>query len=342
MKKLLIRILVFLALIVVMNWVYSKWFYEKDLQKYSDIVNLSRHVVEDSCRIIYLGESSNHTCGWAESDKRKISDMIWSYFPDIRCGDITKDASHAQVYYNMLKIIPKESSVETVVVTMNLRSFDAGWIYSELETALQKQLVLLKDYPPLVNRFLLAFKAYPIRSKSEWNTMAREHREKERLQFPYDFEWETAGQWENAMMKQGRVDSLGQRDDALTSLACTYISTYAFLIHDDNPRVKDFDAIVDLCRERGWNLVFNLLAENVDKANELVGEDLVYLINKNRDYLVQRYGSLEHVVLVDNLDVVRDASFIDRNWTTEHYYAEGRQIIAHRIAMALLHNKFIK
>ena len=104
-----------------------------------------------------------------ENDPKAISDMVWAYFPNARCGDMTKDASHAEIYYNMLKLIPKESSVETVVVTMNLRSFDAGWIYSRLETALQKQLVLLKNYPPLVNRFLLAFKAYPIRSEAEWD-----------------------------------------------------------------------------------------------------------------------------------------------------------------------------
>ena len=119
-------------LLVAMNWIYSKWFYERDLQAHSDMVNLPRQVVADSCRIVYLGESSNRTYGWAESDQRKISDMVWAYFPNVRCGDMTKDASHAEIYYNMLKLIPKESSVETVVVTMNLRSDDtfvedAGW-----------------------------------------------------------------------------------------------------------------------------------------------------------------------------------------------------------------------
>ena len=76
MKKLLIRIGIVAVLLVAMNWVYAKWFYENDLQAHSDMVNLPRQVVADSCRIVYLGESSNRTYGWAENDQRKISDMV--------------------------------------------------------------------------------------------------------------------------------------------------------------------------------------------------------------------------------------------------------------------------
>ena len=235
----------------------------------------------------------------------------------------------------MLKQVPKEAPVETVIVTMNLRSFDAGWIYSRLETALRKQIVLLQDYPPLMNRFLLAFKAYPIRSEEEWDAIARKHWKKDPLDFPYDFEWNNTHQWDSAMAWGGWHGFDGQRDQQLTELACHYIKSYAFQIRDDNPRIKDFDAIVDLCRERGWHLIFNLMAENVDKANELVGKDLLFLMKQNRDYLMQRYDTQEDVTVVNNLDLVRDVNFIDQDWTTEHYYGEGRHIIAHQVAQAL-------
>ena len=322
-------------LLVAMNWVYSKWFFEKDLLEHSDIIELPRQVVADSCQVVYLGESSNNTYGYAESDHRKISAMVSAYFPKVRVGDMTKSASHAQTYYNMLKQVPKDAPVETVIVTMNLRSFDAGWIYSRLETALRKQIVLLQDYPPLMNRFLLAFKAYPIRSEEEWDAIARKHWKKDPLDFPYDFEWNNTHQWDSAMAWGGWHGFDGQRDQQLTELACHYIKSYAFQIRDDNPRIKDFDAIVDLCRERGWHLIFNLMAENVDKANELVGKDLLFLMKQNRDYLMQRYDTQEDVTVVNNLDLVRDVNFIDQDWTTEHYYGEGRHIIAHQVAQAL-------
>ena len=334
MKKLLMRIGLVLALLVVLNWVYSMWFFEKDLRKHADIVELSWDVTDDSCRIIYLGESSNNHYGDEEVNHRKISDFTSDYFPTVKMGDLTKEASHAQTYYYMLKHVPATSSVETVVVTMNLRSFGPLWIYSKLETPLRKQLVLLEDYPPLLNRFLLAFKAYPVKTEEEWNEFVFEHWRNDTFNIP-NFAWRTTADWDYGMYSYGWYDHQGQRDWDVTALACHYIKTYAFEINDDNPRVKDFDAIVALCRERGWNLVFNLMAENVDKANELVGKDLMLLFKNNHDYLMQRYGSLEGVTVVDNLNLVRDVNFIDQDWTTEHYYEEGRRIVAGHLARAL-------
>ena len=334
MKKLLIRIGIVLALLVVLNWVYSKWFFEKDLRKHSDIVELSWQVVEDSCRIIYLGESSNNNYGEEEISHRKISDFTSDYFPKVKMGDLTKEASHAQTFYYMLKHIPASSAVETVVVTMNLRSFGWLWINSRLETPLRKQLVLLEDRPPLLNRFLLAFKDYPIKTEDEWNELVFGHWRNDTFNIP-SFPWRTTVDWDYGMYSYGWYDFNGQRDWDLTALACHYIKTYAFQINDDNPRVKDFDAIVELCRERGWNLVFNLMAENVDKANEMVGKDLMLLMKNNHDYLLNRYGNLDGVTVVDNFDLVRDVNFIDQDWTTEHYYEEGRRIVAHHLAQTL-------
>ncbi len=335
MKKLLSRIGLVLVLLVVLNWVYSKWFFEKDLRKHSDIVELSWDVTDDSCRIIYVGESSNNHFGDEESNHRKISDFVSDYFPKVKMGDMTHSASHAQTYYYMLKHIPASSKVETVVVTMNMRSFGPLWIYSKLETALRKQLVLLEDYPPLVNRFLLGFKAYPIKTEEELDSLTRRHWREDPLVFPFDFEWDNVYQWDSATAWQGRHNYEGEYDPKWTELVCHYIKSYGFQIRDDNPRLKDFDDIVALCRKRGWNLVFNLMAENVDKANGLVGKELMYLMKQNHDYLLDRYGHLDGVTVVDNLNLVRDVDFIDQDWTTEHYYEDGRRIIAGNVAKAL-------
>ena len=335
MKKLLTRIGMVLVMLLILNWVYSKWFFEKDLRRHSDIVELSWQVIDDSCRIIYLGESSNNHYGDEETNHRKISDFASDYFPTVKMGDLTHSASHAQTYYYMLKHIPASSAVETVVVTMNLRSFGPDWICSRLETALRKKLVLLEDYPPLVNRFLLGFKAYPILSEEEWADSVYWHRRHDPLDFTYPFPYGNNFDWDAAVGWNGVRDQNGNRDEEMTQLTCHYIKSYGFNVTENNVRVKDFDAIVKLCKERGWNLVFNLLAENVDKANELVGKDLMFLMKRNRDFLLNRYGRLEGVAVIDNLNLVRDVNFIDQNWTTEHYYEEGRRIVADRVAQTL-------
>ena len=323
------------ALLFVLNWIYVKWFYKTDVAEHSEILELVWQVEADSCRIVYLGESSNITYGFEEPGRKKISEYLAEYFPNVKVGDITKEASHAQTFYYMLKNLHKKSTVETVVVTMNLRSFDARWIYSNLETPLRKQLVLMEDYPPLVNRFLLALKAYPIKSEAEWDSLTKMHWREDPLVFPYEFEWNNVYQWDSATAWRGCNNYEKVYDPNWTALACHYIKSYGFQIRDDNPRLKDFDDIVALCRKRGWHLIFNLIAENVDKANELVGKDLMYLMKQNHDYLMDRYGHLDGVTVVDNLNLVRDVNFIDQDWTTEHYYEEGRRIIAAHVAEAL-------
>ena len=335
MKKFLIRILMAAALLFVLNWIYTKWFFKKDVAEHSDILELAWQVAEDSCRIVYLGESSNNTCGVEEPGRKKISEYLAEYFPNVKTGDMTKEASPAQTYYYLLKNIPKTSTVETVVVTMNLRSFDARWIYSNLETPLRKQLVLMEDYPPFMNRFLLALKAYPIRSEEELDSLTRQHWREDPLVFPYEFEWDNVYDWDSATAWRGLHNYEGEYDPKWTELACHYIKSYGFQIRDDNPRLKDFDDIVALSRKRGWHLVFNLMAENVDKLNSYVGKDLMFLMKQNHDYLMNRYGNLEGVTVVDNLNLVRDVNFIDQDWTTEHYYEEGRRIIAANVAEAI-------
>ena len=335
MKKFLIRILMAAALLFALNWIYTKWFFKKDVAEHSDILELAWQVAEDSCRIVYLGESSNNTCGVEEPGRKKISEYLAEYFPNVKTGDMTKEASHAQTYYYLLKNIPKTSTVETVVVTMNLRSFDARWIYSNLETPLRKQLVLMEDYPPFMNRFLLALKAYPIRSEEELDSLTRQHWREDPLVFPYEFEWDNVYDWDSATAWRGLHNYEGEYDPKWTELACHYIKSYGFQIRDDNPRLKDFDDIVALSRKRGWHLVFNLMAENVDKVNSYVGKDLMFLMKQNHDYLMNRYGNLEGVTVVDNLNLVRDVNFIDQDWTTEHYYEEGRRIIAANVAEAI-------
>ena len=107
MKKLLIRILMAAAMLFILNWIYTKWFFKKDVAEHADILELVWQVEADSCRIVYLGESSNVTCGVEETSKKKISQYLAEYFPNVKTGDMTKEASHAQTYYYLLKISPR-------------------------------------------------------------------------------------------------------------------------------------------------------------------------------------------------------------------------------------------
>lgn len=333
-KYFVVRLLSLLVLLVVMNLLYKQLFFEKDLQNYSSIINLVREVPLDA-DIIYLGESSNNSVRENDPDPRKISDFIGDYYPGLALYDLTKPAAHAGIFEVLLKQMPQESEVETVIITLTLRSFNAQWIHSPLETSLQKSLVLLKPYPPLINRSLLSFKAYEIKTREQREMDFKEQWVDDKLRFPYEFPFKDVMEWDRWMAYSGILDDSGVVDQARTELACHYIKAYGFQIDTlKNPRVADFDHIVEFSRQRGWNLVFNLMAENVEKAGELVGEDLIFLMNQNSELLKKYYRS-KGVLVVDNLSSVEDEQFTDQNWTTEHYGEKGRKTVAKNVASAL-------
>jgi hypothetical protein len=131
------------------------------------------------------------------------------------------------------------------------------------------------------------------------------------------------------------VDENGEQDMEKRTLADHYIKAYAFQIDSNkNPRMQELDEITRICKEKGYRLIFNFLAENTEYADSLVGEPLVWLMRQNRDILVQ-YLESRGAEVVDNLEAVPGKHYTDQNWTTEHYDEVGRQIIANRVADVL-------
>ena len=187
----------------------------------------------------------------------------------------------------------------------------------------------------MFNRFLLSFKAYDIKTDNERAREFKEKWRKDEFHLPYDFKFKNVIEWDNWMVSTGINDTIGNYDKKQTELACNYIKTYAFQIDTlNNPRIKDFNDIIELAHKRKWNLVFNLLAENTEKAKELAGKDLIYLIDENANIL-EEYYKRKGVTVVNNLNMVESEQFIDQNWTTEHYAEKGRKIIAQNVAEAL-------
>ncbi len=329
------RVLLLAALLVVFNFIYVKFFWEKDLQEHSEIINLVRDVQYKS-DILYLAESSNASKGANDLYKESISQFIAGYYPDLRVGRIDKNAAHAGIFKVLLKQVPEnDTNVKVVIVTLNLRSFGADWINSKLETALQKSTVLLRTKCPLYNRFILSFKGYDKKTEKERDKKRLYDWGHTELKFPHSFPYTNVNAWDYAIAQKGITDKDGQRNDDLTTLACHYVKSYAFQIDTiSNPRIKDFNEIVKIARKRGWKLVFNLLAENTERGQELVGNELTWLMRQNRDLLVNYY-TRKGVVVVDNLEAVHDVDYIDQNWTTEHYMEHGRIAIAKNVANAL-------
>ncbi|MCC6370095.1 MAG: hypothetical protein IT236_03715 [Bacteroidia bacterium] len=333
-KKIGIKLILLLLVVTGLNFIYTYTLFDADLKEKSpEAIAIKASV--DSTDIYYFGESSNVTYRPDDSIKTSISELSGLFFPKLKVTNINKFATHGGIYKQWLfGMRLKQHKPGAIVITLNLRSFDATWINSKLETPLQESLVLTKPYPNLINRFMLSLQAFDNRSEKQREQEVIEEWTKTQLEFPFEAKYSTVKQWDDGMANGGHLKADGTWDTDKISLACHYIKGYAFNLNENNPRVKDFDAIFNWCKENKISLYLNLMAENLDYASDLVGRDLVVLMKQNRDFLMQRYNR-EHCVVVDNLELVSGKEFIDQNWTSEHYDYKGRMRIAKHLATAL-------
>lgn len=327
--KLLRKSLWVLLVLCLLDVIYYYGWYKKDLQNECSLMELSQIAVDEDADIVYLAESSNHTLGIHDTDTGKISDMIARQVPQYKVSSLTKDACHAGIYYDVLRNIDPDSHVKMAIVTVNMRSFSSEWIHSDLETPLQKEQIFMKKAPALYKRLLIAFKAYWHCSEQKRSEIVRRGIKKQKYQLPYDSSHHihTAHEWDMAIGRSHQLYDGRIVSDDTVALVCHYVKDFAYQLNDKNPRIKDLDRIVKLCEKRGWIPVFNILADNMDEISDLVGPDLVYLMQQNAQYIIQRYEA-RGVIVVNNQNVVRDQYFRDREFPTEHYTQEGRQAIA--------------
>jgi len=336
LKKIGVRFLFLAGIFLLANFIYKKTLWEQDLKSSDGKILTDFLNAQDSADVIYLGESSNFAVGVNDTCSKNISAFAADYFPSLVFKPVHKGAIHAGTYLALLKQLKNNVRVKTVVVTLNLRSFDADWINTKLETSLMRTDVLLQKYPPLINRFLLSLNAYNKKSEKQLEQDMLAQLRNDALCFPYNFKYKNAYDWNVGMANNVYLKGNKNKDSIdKINLACHYIKTYAFQINTQtNPRIKDFDKIVTLCKQKNLHLIFNLLAENVEYADSLAGKDLVFLIKQNRDLLMKRYNK-DGIFVVDNLEAVRGKDYIDQNWTTEHYNQRGRILVAQNLANAL-------
>jgi hypothetical protein len=332
-KKLLSKLLFLLIILAALDIIYYYTLYPKDMAENTTLMELSQQATA-GVDIVYLGESSNFSSPESDTDRRFINVMIEDSLPGHRVGNLSKGACHAGVYYDIMRNIPRESDVKTAIVTVNMRSFTAEWIYSNLETALCKERIMLKKGPALYKRMLLAFKAYPVWTEEERSALIRKGFTKQTFTLPHPFPYRNANEWDRGIgstcvLYDGSCPSL----DTI-AMACHHIKHFACTLDDKNPRIKDLDKIVKLCKRRGWQPVFNILAENVDQIDSICGPDLLYLLEQNVQYVIDRYEP-QGVIVVNNVREVRDADFMDRDFPTEHYTQIGRLTIANNVTNTL-------
>ncbi len=325
------KILLLVLIITGLNFIYKFTMYKNDLEtKSPELVQIAQS--QEQTDVYYFGESSNVTFHPEDQHKNSISEFTSWYYPELKFTGITQYATHAGIYKLWLSAFDEKKKMPSaLIITMNLRSFNDGWINSDLETQLQEAIVFARPFPPLLNRFMISLQAFENRTKQEREQEIIKSYSSKQLIFPFPFKYKTVKEWDGAMAAGSYKNPDGTWDVKKIELTCHYVKSYAFNVLKTNPRIDDFDEISAWCRKHDIQLYLNLMAENIAYADSLVGRELVFLMKQNRDFLISRYHK-DNCKVVDNLEVVNGKDFVDQNWTTEHYAEAGRRMIARNIA----------
>ena len=333
MKRLLIYSILLSLTIIAADYYYSfSGMYVSDMKKCDAELGSVLDSLEKICDVIYLGESSNTTFTDSDSSKASIAELTSQYNSGFRLGAVSKGAIHAGTYKVLIRRLDRSIRVKVIVVTMNLRSFGINWIQSNLETNLSRANVLYGQLPPVVKKIMLGFKAYDNKDSITRERTIKWHYKYDVL-FQEEGKYKNVRLWDAVVFSKGHLNSDGTRNAEKCALACHFIKNYAFVLDENNIRVKDFDDIVSYCEKRKIKLILNLMPENTERAKELCGDDLLFLMYQNAAFLERRYKGSS--IFINNLDLLPDSCFIDRSWPTEHYNFFGRNRVAKNLAKAL-------
>lgn len=331
-KYIALRVILIMALVFASNKIYEITFWKSDIAKHGDILE-NLWVVSDEADVIYFGESSNFHGTLTDSSQHSISTVLDKLLPELKVEVVQNAGIHSGTYYAVIQNIPESSRVKYLVVTMNLRTFTANWRYSHSENYLSKTERMLEPGLPIFNRLMVSLKAYDYKTNAERTVQVTNEWQKP-LGIP-GFEYDNVLRWDSAMAWQTWLNENPNLSKNNIGLACHYIKNFAFNIDTlTNERIHDFDKIMDIAKQKDYTIIFNLLDENTEEAERLVGDNLMNLIESNRRLLMDRYTK-KGAIMVDNLYSVPDSCFIDRNWPTEHYNQAGKDLIASELAKVI-------
>lgn len=324
-KTIALRLLLLTTILIGSKWIYVQYFLNDFLDEHGSLL-LTQIKNSDANYLYYSASSEFSYDAKNDTNKSRITKLIDDQTP-FSIKPVTSSAHHAGIFAPVIQQLESES-VKGIVVVLNYRSFSPEWIESFNENALQQSKVLYENRPHLLNRLLLSLNAYkPLTDQERTDNFKRMFLE---WKLPYPAPKNTIDSW-------CMIEKYGDWRNPKRQLADHFIKNYAFVLNENTPRISDFDNIAQIVKEKEMQLLFVIIPENMELANELLGTDLTDLMNTNRKFLSARYHNPNQKRFVlDIMDLLNDDNFTDREFPTEHYNYEGRLKVANEISKTLI------
>ncbi len=320
-KNIGLRIVGIALIFLAANWIYKTYFFEDFLQDHGTLLYYQQNAL-DADYLYYSASSEFSYDPENDTNQERITKLIGNH-TDIPVKHVAEAAHHAGIFAPCVQQL-NEGDVKGIVVVLNYRSFSPEWLESNNENSLLQSRTLYENRPVLINRLFMSLNAYEQHSNEE--------REKRFLEMfnswplPLDPPKNTIASW-------CAVEKYGDWTNPKRQLADHFIKNYGFVLHDQSPRMSDFDLIAQYAKERKLSLLYVLIPENIELAKELLGNDIIQIMNQNRKFLMDRYDRPnDNQYVLDLMDLLKDENFIDRKYPTEHYNFEGRNQVAQQVA----------
>jgi len=316
--KVLLRLAVGAAVFFVANiWYVSSGLYKKERVKFSPVAGKldSAFLYGD---VVYLGESSNTSFNpWTDTFGYSVSEFLQMYLPQNRVRGVSHDGYHVGLFSQMLGLMPEhwtDSARKTVVITVNMRSFGPSAMFNGNEASNQQEAIFYSHRTALLKRVFVSLHHYDSRdaremerAKTQWfrtkdlrlnggagNHYGNTHGDGGMVSKGEEFFYHSTVKWWLRDLQRQYAPVSGDADLArVMPMAEAYLKEFAFLLDEENPRVRALDAIVSKCKREQVNVVFVLLMPNYDHANRLFGEELTQLMDYNMDFLRNRFAGWE-------------------------------------------------
>lgn len=323
-KKIAIKLLAIIAIAVASNWVYNQWFLDTFLDDHGVLLYNQRKYA--NADYLYYSASSEFNYDIKnDTNKSRITTLMQPLTP-YQVKPVTNAARHAGVFADVIEHLPKGKN-KGIIVIMNYRSFSPEWLESHNENAVLQSGAMYKNRPMLANRFLLSLNVYD---------QIPNHQREERFKAMFK-EWKLPYPApKNNIENWCMVEKYGDWRQPKRQLADHFIKNYAFVLHENSPRMADFDKISREAQEKELQLIYIIVPENMELANEMIGKDLTRLMDSNRVFLTQRYHKPEQdQYVLDLMYLLNDRNFNDRHFPNEHYNYEGRLKVAQEVSAYL-------
>ena len=321
--------LVLANLFLAFNFIYEGSLWNTDKNRIAPYFNEFQDALT-SAEVLYLGDCSDQFFRPYDASFQSIAGYLNEALPNDSVRSVSRDGFHALAYEKLLQRWRKRDSttVKTLVVTLNMRSFAPHIRLHKNENTLQRNLTLVERHPPLFNRVEIGFRAHPYMEAYEM-----EEALEEAWQQPYPQDEFVHRDFPPGYTpEQFRASLLANATSADDSLMISsYVEHYGLPLNiNEHPLLLAFDNIAAIGAERYVNVVYVLLPENSMEARQYAGDRLADYMEWKREYLVQRYESMG-VHVVDVFDLLQPVDFVEKI-PNSHYTAEGRQRIASAIA----------